>query len=123
MNHLFSLLFCTTLVGCGTQIALSGQAREDYLNSIKTYGEFWAKPGMTKESWRRDWVACGGMNDGGYISGSRLAGETNDLAASTRTVRELDKCMKEKGYEFSRTRPKRIHAWASQERLPPESSL
>jgi len=100
MKSLFALLVCTILAGCGTQVPLRGQAREDYLKSIKTYGEYWDKPGMTKESWRQDWVACGGMSDGGYVSGPRLNGETADFAASRRTARQLDACMTKKGYSF-----------------------
>jgi hypothetical protein len=58
------------LAGCGIggfwMEGISGQAREDYLKSIKAYGEYWVKDGMTVEQWREDWVACGGMKDGGY---------------------------------------------------------
>ena len=49
---LLNLLFC----GCGTQLALSGQAREDYLKSIKAYGEYFVKPGASREEWQRDWL-------------------------------------------------------------------
>lgn len=99
---LFLSLF---LVGCGTQIALSGQAREDYLKSIKAYGEYWVKPGMTKESWQQDWVACGGGVDGNYVVGAREPGETDDFAASRRKVKELSICMRAKGYEYHYTGP------------------
>jgi hypothetical protein len=104
MKYLFALLFCTVFVGCGTQVPLRGQEREDYLKSIKAYGEFWTKPGMTKESWRQDWVACGGTKDGNYVAGTRLPGETDDFAASRRKTKQLASCMKEKGYAYAYTR-------------------
>lgn len=69
----------------------------------KTYGEYWTKPGMTKESWRQDWVACGGLKDGSYAAGPKLPGETGDIAASNRKAEQLDVCMKEKGYAFRYT--------------------
>jgi hypothetical protein len=50
-------LFSLPLAGCGTQLALSGQAREDYLKSIKAYGEYFVKPGVSREEWQHDWVA------------------------------------------------------------------
>jgi hypothetical protein len=55
-REFLSLLFLLSLLlaGCGTQLALSGQAREDYLKSIKAYGEHFIKPGASREEWRRD---------------------------------------------------------------------
>ena len=50
----FLLTGCELLFQAGT--GLSGQAREDYIKSIKAYGAYWVKPGMTTESWRQDWV-------------------------------------------------------------------
>ncbi len=93
------------LVGCGTQIALSGQAREDYLKSIKAYGEYWVKPGMTKESWQQDWVACGGYKDGSFSPSVR---EINILVehglsrseARAKLEKFLETCMRAKGYEY-----------------------
>ncbi len=101
---LFLSLF---LVGCGTQIALSGQAREDYLKSIKAYGEYWVKPGMTKESWQQDWVACGGRSNGDYSSDAPPGYDTATLLAdSKRKSLKLGACMRAKGYEYHYTRPR-----------------
>lgn len=71
----------------------------------KAYGEFWVKPGMTKEGWRADWLACGGMRDGGYSSDAP-SGSSSEvlLEASRRKARQLDACMQARGYSFSRTR-------------------
>lgn len=106
MKSFFTLLFCTMLVGCGTQVPLRGQEREAYLKSIKAYGEYWTKPGMTKESWRHDWVACGGMSNGSYVNDAPQGSSTATIrAASERISNVLGACMKDKGYEFSYTRP------------------
>ena len=91
------------LTGCGTQIGISGQAREDYLNSIKPALHYWEKPGMTVERKRADWVACEGRLDGGYTPDARLPGETDDFAAMRRKQQRLSACMEMKGYKFSRT--------------------
>ena len=79
--------------------------REAILKSIKGYGEYWTKADMTKESWRQDWVACGGMRDGGYSVGERLPGETDDFPNSRRKSKRLGECMQAKGYTFSYTNP------------------
>jgi hypothetical protein len=94
------------LAGCGTQLALSGKAREDYLKSIKAYGEYWTKPGMTTESWRQDWVACGGRSNGQY-SGNLPPGSTTAvlLAEDKKLREELGFCMQSKGYEYPDTAP------------------
>jgi hypothetical protein len=48
--------------------------RQRLLKSIKAYGEFWTKPGMTTDSWRLDWVECGGKSNGNYSSESPISG-------------------------------------------------
>lgn len=80
--------------------------RAEYLKSIKAYGEYWTKPGMTKESWRQDWVACGGRANGQY-SGNVPPGSTDAVSAALweKARKKLDACMKEKGYAFSYTHP------------------
>ena len=94
------------LVGCGTQIALSGQAREDYLKSIKAYGEYWTKPGMSTESWRQDWVVCGGFSNGQYAGNAPIGSTTKViLDAQTYEKKRLDACMRAKGYEYHYTGP------------------
>ena len=47
------------LVGCGTQVALSGRAYDDYQKSIKPYIVYWEKARMTESERRQDWVMCG----------------------------------------------------------------
>ena len=55
---------------CGPQTPRAYCDREAYerLTNPKGYGEFFTKTGMTKESWRADWVACGGISSGSYSS-------------------------------------------------------
>ena len=96
---LLNLLFC----GCGTQLALSGQAREGYLKSIKAYGEYFVKPGASREEWQRDWVTCGGMSDGGYSSDARPGSSTEVLINASKQKRsELATCMVSKGYDYQK---------------------
>ena len=111
LAHGIVLLLCTGLAGCellcqaGTgTCGMSSEERNKLLHP-KTYGQYFSKPDMTKESWRQDWVACGGMNNGNYVAGPRFAGETDDFAASDRKTDQLDRCMKEKGYAYSSARP------------------
>src|SRR5688572_29210169 len=111
LQHGVVLIFCTLLASCellcqaGTGTCGMSREQMEKLLHPKAYGEYWTKPGMTKESWRQDWVACGGMNDGNYVAGPRFPGETGDIAASSRKARQLDACMREKGYAFSYSPP------------------
>jgi hypothetical protein len=102
------LIMCALLSSCGilcqagtgTCGMSSGQAQR--LLHPKAYGEYWTKPGMTTEGWRRDWVACGGMVDGGYTSNSPLGSSTSAiLAAVGKKKNELSSCMQSKGYDQS----------------------
>jgi hypothetical protein len=98
---LLNLLFC----GCGTQLALSGQAREDYLKSIKAYGEYFFKPAVTREEWQRDWVACGGRPNGQYSDHAPPNAPTKEIfAAIDRAKNSLNTCMQSKGYEYRETK-------------------
>ena len=90
------------LIGCGTQIGLSGQAREDYLKSIKPYGAHWVKEGMTRESRLADWVACGGgvnLNNGfrTNIHGELMRQYLDDMENHSK---KLSSCIQAKGYTF-----------------------
>jgi hypothetical protein len=80
--------------------------RAAYLKSIKAYGEYWTKPGMTKGSWRADWVACGGMSNGQY-SGDAPTGAITKmiLESQERERKKLTLCMQGKGYEYRYTGP------------------
>jgi hypothetical protein len=79
---------------------------ERILDSIKAYGEYWTKPGMTKESWQHDWIACGGMANGQY-SGDAPNGATTEiiLASQEQERKKLATCMQAKGYEYHYTGP------------------
>lgn len=97
---LLNLFFC----GCGTQLALSGQAREDYLKSIKAYGEYFVKPGASREEWQQDWVACGGWPNGQFSGGASPGSITSEIfAAIDRARNSLNTCMQSKGYEYRKT--------------------
>ena len=101
----FTLLSNLFFYGCGTQLALSGQAREDYLKSIKAYGEYFVKPGASREEWQRDWVACGGRPNGQYSDDAPPNATTKEIFAAIDKARNsLDACMKSKGYEYRETR-------------------
>jgi hypothetical protein len=74
---------------------------ERILNSIKAYGEHFEKPGMTKEGWRADWVACGGRSNGDYSSEAPSGSSTAVLLAdSKRKAEQLSSCMQSKGYQY-----------------------
>jgi len=67
MPRLVGLLISAVLIalavcGCGTQIAVTGEARERLVHPIP-YGARWVKESMTRESRLADWVACGGGGD------------------------------------------------------------
>jgi len=69
----------------------------------KAYGEFFVKPGVTKDAWRQDWVACGGWANGQYGADAPPGANGMEiLAASKRTSQKLDNCMQSKGYSFQR---------------------
>jgi hypothetical protein len=74
--------------------------RERILNSIKAYGEYF-EPGMTKEGWRADWVACGGRSNGTYAV-DLPHGSTNSVinTAIEKTTQQLSTCMQSKGYQY-----------------------
>jgi hypothetical protein len=95
--------FCFCLVGCSTQLALSGQTREDYLKSIKAFGRYFVKPEVSEDQWRRDWVACGGMFDGGYSSDSPPGASAEMMIRASKQKRnDLAACMVAKGYEHQK---------------------
>jgi hypothetical protein len=94
---------------------ISGQAREDYLKSIKPYGEYWVKEGGTVEQRRQDAWACGAAphNTGAdhvtfthaQINAELRSGETDMDIARSRLRKVWIECMKSKGYEYRRTSP------------------
>jgi hypothetical protein len=63
----------------------------------KGLGEYWEKPGMTTDSWRTDWVSCGGINDGGYSAGVPPRSSEKILRAAIDTkLNHLWVCMSRK---------------------------
>jgi hypothetical protein len=94
---------CELLCQAGT--GTCGMSREEAQKLLhpKTYGEYWVKPGISKENWRLDWVDCGGMKDGGYSSDAPSGSSTAVLITSSENkTNELTSCMQLKGYEFRR---------------------
>jgi hypothetical protein len=66
----------------------------------RAYGEYFVKPGVGKDEWRRDWVECGGWSNGQFSGGAPPGSNTNEiLAAWRKKAKELDDCMQSKGYE------------------------
>lgn len=97
---------CSVLCQAGT--GTCGMSKEDAqrLLNPKSYGQYWTKPTMTTESWRQDWVACGGMQNGNYSSDAPSGSTTAALLADDKVKRaNLDACMQSKGYQFSYTSP------------------
>ena len=103
--HLSCAALCLgfLLTGCNTWVGLS-DGRDEYLRSIKPYLQYWDKPGMTVERKQADWVACGGMLDGGYSSDVPSGSSTKIILEASRIKGEkIHACMEMKGYKFSRT--------------------
>ncbi len=94
---------CELLCQAGT--GTCGMSREEAQKLLhpKTYGEYWVKSGISKENWRLDWVACGGMSNGQY-SGNAPSGSTTKIILDSQEDerQKLDFCMQSKGYEFTR---------------------
>ena len=88
---------------CGPQTPRAYCDKEAYekLANPKTYGEYWVKPGMTKESWQQDWVACGGDSNGQYGVYTPPGSPTKVvLAAQKQEAQRLGSCMQSKGYTY-----------------------
>jgi hypothetical protein len=106
-NYIFCLLMCSSLSSCGLlcqagtgTCGMSDEQAQKLLHP-KTYGEFWTKPGMTTESWRQDWVECGGKSNGNYSSESPIGTDTAALLADSKRVGErLGACMQSKRYVY-----------------------
>ena len=105
-----------SLTGCGTQVPLSGKAFDDYQKSIKSYGEYWVKDGVTVEQKRRDSRACGAAPNNwsadrpdfkpAEIEAARRPEDPNIGAAVHRLRSSWGQCMKAKGYEYRYTGPR-----------------
>jgi len=109
LYFLLVVLLCLGFLftGCGTQVALSGRAYDEYVKSIKPYIQYWEKEGLTVEKRRGDWVECGGSSDGsfspyiGLLNKERRPEEKDRSAAHDRLDNELQRCMLKKGYRYT----------------------
>ena len=86
--------------GCNTQV-ITGEAA-DRLRHPYPYGARWVKEGMTRESRKADWVACGGGVDLGdgfrdWITPEPRASFIADLE---RHENALNACIRAKGYDY-----------------------
>jgi len=106
-----SLMACTIGNGriCGPQTPRAYCDKEAYQKLLhpKAYGEYWVKTGMTKESWREDWVGCGGYKDGDFSPHVRDINTLVEQGLSQSEAREklkdsLKSCMQSRGYEYLR---------------------
>jgi hypothetical protein len=89
------------ICGPSTPIAYCDHDAYQRLAYPKAYGKFWAKPGMTTESWRQDWVECGGKSNGNYSSESPIGADTAALLADSKRVGDrLGTCMQSKRYVY-----------------------
>ena len=105
------LFLCVSMSGCellcqaGTGTCGMSREQAEKLLHPKAYGEYFVKPGMTKESWRADWVACGGDSNGQYGVYTPPGSPTKVvLTAKKKEAQRLAGCMHYKGYEY-RTEP------------------
>ena len=110
MLRLAMLVYVSALLsGCLYGQCMDGPCALEHsriLKSIKSYGQYWTKPTMSTESWRQDWVACGGDSNGQYGVYTPPGSPTKVvLAAQKQEARRLDACMQSKGYEFSYAGP------------------
>jgi hypothetical protein len=104
------VMFSLPLSGCGIygyeMNGISGQAREKYLQSIKPYGTYWMKDGMTDAQRLDDIEQCGG-GKGLYvgfpdaqIKAEREWDEATDLPARDRLFKTWSACMEANGYRY-----------------------
>lgn len=105
-----SLIVMFACTGCGSQIAISGKERTEYLRSIKPYGAHWVKEGMTQESRRADSWDCGAAQTvigadrpvfpDAVIDSERKPSDQNDFGPRARLLERWSACMTSKGYQF-----------------------
>ena len=96
MRHiLFVLMACFIFFGC------SFERIRPIDRNIKPYSAYWIKEGMTKDGRLKDWVKCGGSDNGkyGYEIQSNQSSEDffDNLHAH---VMQLNACMRNHGYIY-----------------------
>ena len=86
--------------GCNTQV-ITGEAA-DRLRHPYPYGARWVKEGMTRESRKADWVACGGGVDlgDGFRDWITPEPRANFIADLERHENALNACIRAKGYDY-----------------------
>lgn len=102
------LILIGFLYGCGNQVALSGNAYDDYQKALKPYSHYWEKPEMTVESRRLDSWECGAgptiyAADHLVFSpeaerAERKPEEDTNMPAHYRLSARWVECMRNKGY-------------------------
>lgn len=104
LYYLPLIVQCFVLSGCFSCLSSWCLGEETYerLRHPKGFGGYWEKPGMTKDSWRADWVSCGGNPNGSYstdipnMSTREVIDEADDKKS-----KQLWVCMTNKGYHFT----------------------
>ena len=91
------------LAGCGISgFWMTGDPSAG--KDIKPYIAYWQKEGMTEEGRLKDWVACGGMKDGGFgyplDPNARLSGES-EQEFMTRLDHAFQRCMIRSDYHYT----------------------
>ena len=95
---------CELLCQAGTGTCGMSSEQVDKLLHPKAYGEYFVKPGVSREEWQRDWVSCGGWPNGQFTGGAPSGSTTSEIfAAIDRARNSLDACMQSKGYEYRET--------------------
>ncbi|WP_334108806.1 hypothetical protein [Methylobacillus sp.] len=93
------------LSGCLYGQCLDGPCaleREKMIKSIKPYIAYWTKEEMTEESRLRDWVNCGGQENGNFSLDrkKRLPDESSDVFRM-RLEHDFERCMLRIGYRYT----------------------
>ncbi len=106
LNSICILLFTLLTSGCellcqaGT--GTCGMSREEMQKVLhpKAYGEYFVKSGVSRDDWRRDWVACGGRHNGQFSGNAPPGSTANEILAAWRAEsKRLAQCMESKGYQ------------------------
>jgi hypothetical protein len=89
---------------CGPQTPLAYCDRDAYERLVhpRGLGEYWEKPGMTKDSWKADWIDCGGRENGDFGPDEPIGpGDEAFQNAYKKKQSYLWSCMTKKGYQFT----------------------
>jgi hypothetical protein len=95
---------CFVLNGCFSCLSSWCLGEETYerLRHPKGLGEYWEKPGMTKDSWKADWIDCGGRENGDFGPDEPIGpGDEAFQNAYKKKQSYLWSCMTKKGYQFT----------------------